>query len=197
MAWVAGTGKLQFDGRRIHDWIQVLCQVPEALGKGQITLGKAFAECGTRQRIHGKKLISKALFAECILSDTRQRLCRVPRGHSAKKSDRYGAEPVDGHFAECQPCRHLTNIFLFFLKKILCRVPTLQALGKDLFYFFKKILCRVPTSEALGKDFLFFFKFLCRVPTCETLGKELLFFFENFLWRVPTLQALGKDVLFF
>jgi len=61
-----------------HYWIQVLCRVPEALGKGQIALSKAFAECGTRQRTHGKKLISKVLFAECLLSGTRQRLCRVP-----------------------------------------------------------------------------------------------------------------------
>jgi len=59
----------------VHYWIQVLCRVPETLGKGQITLGKAFAECGTRQRTHGKKLIGKALFAECLLSGTRHRLC--------------------------------------------------------------------------------------------------------------------------
>ena len=97
-----------------HYWIQVLCRVPEALGKGQIALGKAFAECGTRQRTHGKKLIGKDLFAECLLSGTRQRLCRVPRGHSAKKSYRHGAGPVDGHFAECQPCRHSAKIFYFF-----------------------------------------------------------------------------------
>ena len=36
----------------IHYWIQVLCRVPEALGKGYIALGKGFAECpgGTQQR---------------------------------------------------------------------------------------------------------------------------------------------------
>ena len=61
-----------------HYWIQVLCRVPEALGKGQIALGKAFAECGTRQRTHGKKLIGKALFAECMCpGDTRQRKATV------------------------------------------------------------------------------------------------------------------------
>jgi len=61
----------------IHYWIQVLCRVPEALGKGYIALGKGFAECGTRQSTHGKKLIGKALFAECILSGTRQRKATV------------------------------------------------------------------------------------------------------------------------
>ena len=122
-----------------HYWIQVLCRVPEALGKGQIALGKAFAECGTRQRTHSKKLIGKALFAECRLSGTRQRLCREPRGHSAKKSDRHSAGPMGGRFAECQPSRHSAKIFYFFFKKILCRVPTLQALGKE--FFFTKFLC--------------------------------------------------------
>ena len=61
---------LDFDYGR-HYWIQVLCRVPEALGKGQIALGKAFAECGTRQRTHGKKLIGKTL------GDTRQRKATV------------------------------------------------------------------------------------------------------------------------
>jgi len=49
----------------------------EALGKDQITLGKAFAECGIWQRTHGKKLIGKALFVECLLSGTRQRKATV------------------------------------------------------------------------------------------------------------------------
>ena len=142
----------------------------EVLGKGQIVLGKAFAECGTRQRTHGKKLIGKALFAECLLSGTRQRLCRVPRGHSAKKSDRHGAGPVDGHFAECQPCRHSAKIFLIFFK-FLCRVPTRQALGKDFF--------SLPSANPEGtrqRAFIFFKKFLCRVPTLQALGKVFLFF---------------------
>ena len=135
---------------RAHYWIQVLCRVPEALGKGQIALGKAFAECGTRQRTHGKKLIGKDLFVECLLSGTRQRFCREPRGHSAKKSDRHGAESVDGGFAECQPCRHSAKIFLFFLKKFLCRVPTGRRSAKFDFFFKKNSL---PSAlwPALGK----------------------------------------------
>ena len=50
----------------------------KTLGKGPNTLGKAFAECHTRQRAHGKILAGKEVFAECFLSGTRQRLCRVP-----------------------------------------------------------------------------------------------------------------------
>jgi hypothetical protein len=56
---------------------QPLCRVSRALGKALNTLGKGFVECHTRQRAHGKEDVGKAVFAECLLSDTRQRLCRV------------------------------------------------------------------------------------------------------------------------
>jgi hypothetical protein len=59
-----------------------------ALGKGLNTLGKAFAECHTRQRAHDNILAGKGVFAECFLSDTRQRLCRV--------------STLDKGFAECR-----------------------------------------------------------------------------------------------
>jgi hypothetical protein len=50
--------------------------VSKTLGKGHFTLGKAFAECKTRQRIFGKHFIGKGFFAEYFF------------GHSAKKSIR-------------------------------------------------------------------------------------------------------------
>ena len=154
-----------------HYWIQVLCRVPEALGKGQIALGKAFAECDTRQRTHGKKLIGKALFVECLLSGTRQRLCRVPRRHSAKKSNRHGAGPVDGHFAECQPGRHSAKIFYFFFK---ISLPSANPSGtrQRVFIFFYKISLPSANLQALGKDFLSFI-FLISLPSAlyTTLGK--------------------------
>jgi len=61
--------------------------VPEALGKDHFALGKRFAECGTRQKTLGETLVGKAGFAECLLSDTRQRFCRVPKMHLAKKGN--------------------------------------------------------------------------------------------------------------
>ena len=64
--------------------------MPEALDKAVETLGKGFAECRTRQRRLGKQCISKAFFAECFFSGTRQRGLPSARGHSAKKSNRYG-----------------------------------------------------------------------------------------------------------
>jgi hypothetical protein len=66
------------DGSPSHYRNQPLCRVSRALGKAINTLGKGFAECHTRQRAHGKKAVGKAAFAECLLSGTRQRLCRVP-----------------------------------------------------------------------------------------------------------------------
>ena len=66
------------------------------------TLGKWFAECHTRQRVHGKKVIGKGLFAESFLSGTRQSLCHVLTWHSEKKSRRNGGSHGDGGFAECQ-----------------------------------------------------------------------------------------------
>ena len=139
-------------------------------------------------------------------SDRQSTLCRVSFiGHSAKKSDRHGGGSVDGHFAECQPCRHSANIFFLkkislpsanpegtrqrafiFFEKFLCWVPTLQALGKEFLFFLKKILCRVPTHKALGKDFLFFLKkILCRVPSIRPSAKMFYYYFLKILCRVP------------
>ena len=109
-----------------HYWIQVLCRVPEALDKCQIALGKEHT---------AKKLIGKALFSECLLSGTRQRLCREPRGTRQRKA------------TVTAPARW----------RSLCRVPTLQAHGKDFLFFLKKILCQVPPGQRSAK-FEFFFK---------------------------------------
>jgi len=62
----------------MHYRIQAICRVPNALGKGYFALGKAFAECSTRQRAFGKKPVGEEFFAECLLSGIRQSLCRVP-----------------------------------------------------------------------------------------------------------------------
>jgi hypothetical protein len=64
----------------------VLCRVSKTLGKGYFTLGKAFAECNTRQRTLDKYFIGKEFFAEYFFSDTRQRLCRVPKSTRQRKT---------------------------------------------------------------------------------------------------------------
>ena len=68
----------------LHYRISKLCRVLVTLGKGQVTLGKVFAECNTRQTTLGKESHGNADFAECRITGTRQRICRVP-WHSANK----------------------------------------------------------------------------------------------------------------
>jgi len=102
----------------MHYRIQAICRVPNALGKGYFALGKAFAECSTRQRASGKKSVGKEFFAERFLSGTQQSLCRVQSRHSAKKSPRHGTGSVSTCFAECHVSlilfihMHLRNAFL-------------------------------------------------------------------------------------
>ena len=100
--------------------------------------------------------------------------------------------------------------------QLLCRVPTLQALGKEFLFFFTKILCRVPTLQALGKDFFYFFKkFLCRVPSgrhsaklefflnffaeCSLSGtrQSLNFFLKKISMASAMVTTLGKDFFIF
>ena len=126
----------------LHYWIQVLCRVPEALGKGQIALGKVFAECGTRQRTHGKKLIVKDLFAECLLSGTRQRKATVttpapltvvlPSANPAGTRQRFFIFILN-FFAECQPFGHSAKSF--FLQNLFAECQPLGTRQRFLFYF--------------------------------------------------------------
>ena len=62
-----------------HYWRRALCRVPVALGKGSFALGKAFAECNTRQRASVESPSGKGYFAECQISGTRQRFDAVGR----------------------------------------------------------------------------------------------------------------------
>ena len=80
----------------------------------------------------------------------------------------------------------------------LCRVPTLQALGKDFFNFFlKKFFAECQPVRHSAKIFYFFKK--NSLPSANPWGtrQRAFIFFEKFLCRVPTRQALGKDFLFF
>ena len=73
-----------------HNRIPGLCRVSKTLGKGPLALGKG----NTRQRPLADESIGKGRFAECQISGTRQRLCRVSDvRHSANRQI----------FAECRP----------------------------------------------------------------------------------------------
>jgi hypothetical protein len=129
--------------------------------------GKGFVECCTQQRLHNKTFVGKGLFVECLLPGTRQRLCRVSRQHSAKKSYRDGAEQL---------------------------TAAGPSLGKDFFYFWK-ILCRVPHARHSESSNFFLGNALPSAP-CSALGKALIFFFGKCFAECPC-SALGKALNFF
>ena len=97
--------------------------------KSPNTIGfRFFAECLrhlAKAKLHSAKpLPSAALGKEHTAKNwsAKPSLPSVFYRHSAKKNDRHGAGPVDGGFAECQPCRHSAK-FRFFLKKIFAECP--------------------------------------------------------------------------
>ena len=139
-----------------------------------------FAEClrhSAKANLHSAKNTRQKI-------DRQSPLCRVsfighsakPRGHSAKKSNRHGAGPVDGHFAECQPCRHSAKILYIFLKKFFAECQPCRHSAKSFYLFFTKFLCRVPTLQALGKDFFIFFNFFAECQPCRHSAKIFYFF---------------------
>ena len=91
-----------------------------ALGKEGFALGKVFVECCTRQRAVGISLHDKGFFAECYISGTRQRISRVPRRHSTKKSCSDGQVTVTAPLPSATR-RHSAKkyVFYFFLKNTL------------------------------------------------------------------------------
>jgi hypothetical protein len=60
--------KRHFNSQSSHYRNQRLCRVSQTHDKGYCTLGKAFAECHTRQRTLGELYIGNSLFAEYFLS---------------------------------------------------------------------------------------------------------------------------------
>jgi hypothetical protein len=74
--------------------------VPEALGKAAKTLGKAFAECRTRQRRLGTQCIAKAFFAECFSRTLGKEVCRVPESTRQRKAAVTAPGDRDSGFVE-------------------------------------------------------------------------------------------------
>jgi hypothetical protein len=73
------TYQMEDDGYFKHYRNYVICRVSKTLDKGYFTLGKAFAECNTRQIFHRQRVFCRVLF-----SDTRQRLCRMSKNTRKK-----------------------------------------------------------------------------------------------------------------
>ena len=126
---------------------------------------KSFAECNTRQRGSVEPFHGKACFAECQISGTRQRLCRVSSYHSAKdwRPLAEGSRRLNFLFNFFAECNTRQRIFFFF-SKFFAKCHSAEALGKACFSFFLNFLCRVPLPRHSAKHFLLLlFSQLCRV----------------------------------
>ena len=154
-------------------------------------LGKAFAECGTRQRTHGKKLIDKALFAECP-GDTRQRKATVtapvpltvtlPSANPTGTRQRFFIFFKKKLFAECQPFRHSAKSFYFFLQNFFAECQPFRHSTKIFLFFLKKT--SLPNADPAGtrQRFFIFFK-KNSLPSANPEGtrqRAFIFFLKNF-----------------
>ena len=120
-------------------------------------LGKAFAECGTRQRTHGKKLIGKVLFAECP-GDTRQRKAAV-----------IAPVPLTVTLPSANPAGTRQRFFIFFKKNSLPSANPSDTRQRVFIFYFYKISLPSANLQALGKDFLFFIlSFFAECPLSGT-----------------------------
>jgi len=72
----------------IHYGKHILCRVPKTLGKGLKTLGKAFAECGTRQRTLGNAYIRQRVLCRVLFIGHSAKALPSAVKHSAKKNTR-------------------------------------------------------------------------------------------------------------
>jgi hypothetical protein len=130
---------------------------------------------------------SVSLFAECLLSDTRQsRLCREP--YSAKLGSRQRASlPSAGHSAQDHTRQRWRSAKVALGKGLSAAVLKLTAVS----------LCREPRFGTRQRVFFAECQILgtrqrtlCRVSSLDTRQSIFLFFLfclPNFLWYVPTL----------
>jgi hypothetical protein len=133
--------------------------VSQTHGKGSFTLGKAFAECNTRQRTLGERYIGSGLFAEYFLSGTRQRICRVPFDTRQRKVTVTTPSDGDGSFAECllwhsakrpilpSVCSHGTR-----QRRVQWAPPPVPVPRALVDTRQRRLLCRVSSGLALGKE---------------------------------------------
>jgi hypothetical protein len=118
-----------------------------------------FVECNTRQRTLGELYIGNGLFAEYFLSDTRQRLCRVPFGTWQRKVAVTAPSDGDGSFAECllwhsakrpilpSACYHGPQ-----QRRLQWAPPPVPVPRALIGTRQRRLLCRVSNGLALGKE---------------------------------------------
>ena len=155
----------------LHYWIQALCRVSNALGKGYFALGKSFIEYSTRQRASGKKSVDKEFSTECLLSGTRQRKVTItapaPLAHALLR---------------------LGKDFFNFFSKFLCRA-SYRGGTRQRFFFIISLPSALPGRHS-AKIFLFFFV-ISLLSALSGRHSEFL--------ALPSVRvrALGKEANFF
>ena len=115
----------------IHYSRRVLCRV-------QLRSAKPLPSAALGKELSAYPLTAKVslpAFAECRMSGTRQRISRVPRWHSAKKSRRDGQVTVMAPLPSATRRHSAKKCVFYFLKKMLCRVPA-SGTRQSLFSFF-------------------------------------------------------------
>jgi hypothetical protein len=124
-----------------------------------VTLGKHFAECNTRQRTLGELYIGNGLFAEYFLSDTRQRICRVPFGTRQRKVAVMASSDDDGSFAECLLSHSVKRPILLSVgyhgprqRRLQWAPPPVPVPRALVGTRQRRLLCRVSSGLALGKE---------------------------------------------
>jgi len=122
--------------------------VPVALGKGSFALGKAFAECNTRQRASVESPSGKGCFAECQISGTRQRF------------DAVGRRPTPS----------------IFFKKNSLPSATAPALDKEIYFFNLFAECHNTGTRQMVFFYLFFKIFFALHSAKPPLNFFFLFF---------------------
>jgi hypothetical protein len=113
------------------------------------TLGKDFAECGTRQSLLGKIWPGKETLPSAFSLDTRHNkniFCRVPLKALGKIFTAVRSLAVNQNFAE-RP-KTLGKFFLEKLKRKLRRAFYTKTLGKDYFWEKNKKFCRAFSYES-------------------------------------------------
>ena len=123
-----------------HYRTRLICRVQQVLPSAFCrALGKdnLCREPDTRQTLAvGKKFPLPSAGRSAKIGRRQKNLCRVPdtrQNLAVGKGGRRDGGHLPSAFAECPDVRLSAKGFLFFLKKILCRVPCDLALGKCFF----------------------------------------------------------------
>ena len=137
----------------IHYWRPRLCRVFLHSAKSPLHSAKALPSVALGKvrsaNFFSAKGLCRVLFIRAL--GKIKKICRVLGAALGKIFSAVAAPAVNGYFTEC-PTQHSAIFFKNFFAE--CPSPGTR---QSFFYFLKKVLCRVPSAQALGKVFFYFF----------------------------------------